>query len=50
MAMKPKVSFLCTGNSARSAERLEVFRKVRDEIIENIEREFGEDATSRKRA
>ena len=32
------------------AERLEVFRKMRDEIIENIEQEFGEEATSRKRA
>jgi len=32
------------------AERLGVFRKVRDEIIENIEREFGQDAIAQKRA
>ena len=32
------------------AEQLGVFRKVRDEIIENIEREFGQDAIARKRA
>jgi arsenate reductase (thioredoxin) len=32
------------------AERLGVFRKVRDEIIENIERDFGQDAIAQKRA
>jgi arsenate reductase len=31
-------------------ERLEVFRKVRDEIIENIEREFVQGAIAGKRA